>query len=360
MPSWISKPGSLTTEEMNNNANIVIATLRQKGYDDNTIAGILGNMQNESSVNPGRYETGGSGYGLVQWTPQSVLINHANTLGLSPYTDGSVQLEVLDAEIKGQSGVNEWYSTQAFINNYKSSGASNDMVGITGQDFIKNTMRWNPSKLATLFMVCYERPSTNPNVNHANRRRNDAQVWISYMGGITEYTPRLSKSGMLGAKYWYSNTNPFYPSGYGLPNCTCYAWGRFWEISDVVPHLPTGNGGEWWDSVSGYDKGSEPALGSVLCLYQPGGAGHVAIVEEIHDDYIVTSNSGYSRNPGGYNDPLYFWTEKNYKSDNYVPSWATGYSFQGFIYNPEVPIIPPVVRKKQSKMPFILYLKKYI
>lgn len=174
---------------------------------------------------------------------------------------------------------------------------------------------------------------------------------------MADFTPRLSKEGMLNSKYWYSNTNPFYPSGYGLPNCTCYAWGRFWEISNVIPTLPTGNGGEWWDSVLGYEKGANPALGSVLCLYQPNGAGHVAIVEEIHADYIVTSNSGYSRNPGGYNDPLYFWTERNYKSHNYVPSWATGYRLQGFIYNPEEPT-PPTPTDK-SKMPLYYYLRLF-
>ena len=176
---------------------------------------------------------------------------------------------------------------------------------------------------------------------------------------MADFTPRLSKEGMLNSKYWYSNTNPFYPSGYGLPNCTCYAWGRFWEISNIIPTLPSGNGGEWWDSVSGYDKGSTPQLGSVLCLYQPNGAGHVAIVEEIHSDYIVTSNSGYSRNPGGYNDPLYFWAEKNYKYDNYVPSWASGYRFQGFIYNPEEPTPPTPTPTGKSKMPLYYYLRLF-
>lgn len=39
-----------------------------------------------------------------------------------------------------------------------------------------------------------------------------------------EYIPRLNDNGMMGSRYWYSNTNPFYASGYGLPNCTCYAW----------------------------------------------------------------------------------------------------------------------------------------
>ena len=45
------------------------------------------------------------------------------------------------------------------------------------------------------------------------------------------YTPRLTSEGMLNNFHWYSG-NPFYRAGYGLPNCTCYAFGRFWEIGD--------------------------------------------------------------------------------------------------------------------------------
>ena len=45
------------------------------------------------------------------------------------------------------------------------------------------------------------------------------------------FNPRLNLNGMLNNFYWYSD-NPFYQSNYGLPNCTCYAYGRFWEISD--------------------------------------------------------------------------------------------------------------------------------
>ena len=99
-------------------ADIVIAYFRSQGINDNTIAGILGNMQAESSINPEREEVGGQGYGLVQWTPVSVLQNHCATLGLSPYNNGDVQLQVIIAEILNQSGVGEWYTSQAFIQNY--------------------------------------------------------------------------------------------------------------------------------------------------------------------------------------------------------------------------------------------------
>lgn len=198
--AWISRAGGLTQAEMENNANIVINTLRTWGYDDRTIAGILGNMQNESSINPKRIEAGGGGgYGLVQWTPQSVLINHCNTLGLSPYTSGDVQLKVIDQELGKDSRVNEWYSGQAFIDNYKPSGATDDMVGKTGNDFINNTMGWSPSKLAIMFMTCYERPNYNPSVN---RRKRDANTWYEYMGGVVPPTPSGGNGGVLFLDAW--------------------------------------------------------------------------------------------------------------------------------------------------------------
>lgn len=37
------------------------------------------------------------------------------------------------------------------------------------------------------------------------------------------FTPRLDSTGMLNNPKWYSE-NPFYQSGYGLPNCTCYSY----------------------------------------------------------------------------------------------------------------------------------------
>lgn len=182
--SWISRSGALTQAEMENNADIVIAYYRSLGINDNTIAGILGNMQAESSINPEREEVGGQGYGLVQWTPVTVLQNHCATLGLSPYNNGDIQLEVIISEILNQSGVGEWYTTQAFIQNYYNSGATSDMIGITGQQFLDNQMNWTPDKLAVMFMAGYERPSYDPNVNHYNLRMQYALSWFVYMGNI--------------------------------------------------------------------------------------------------------------------------------------------------------------------------------
>ena len=189
---WISRSTYLNQSEMENNANIVINYFRLRGINDVTISAILGNMQSESTINPELEEVGGQGYGLVQWTPISVLQNHCNTLGLSPYNSGDIQLQVLLPEILGNpASVNEWYSSSGFISHYYNSGATSDMIGLTGQDFLSNTMGWTPDKLAILFMACYERPSYDPAKNHYTQRMQNALKWYEYMGGVIPPTPPI-------------------------------------------------------------------------------------------------------------------------------------------------------------------------
>lgn len=149
-----------------------------------------------------------------------------------------------------------------------------------------------------------------------------------------EYIPRLTSDGIRGNPYWYSR-NPFYQYGYGLPNCTCYAWGRFWENADINadfsnrPTLSTGNAEDWFGFNDGYERGNVPALGAVLCLADGpySGDGHVAIVEEINSEtgVITCSNSAWG-NPGIY------WYLSYLSPPDYIPE--AGYIFQGFIYNP--------------------------
>ena len=38
------------------------------------------------------------------------------------------------------------------------------------------------------------------------------------------YVPRLDTTGMANNFHWYSNDNPYEATGYGMPNCTAYAW----------------------------------------------------------------------------------------------------------------------------------------
>lgn len=179
--SWISKTGLLTSTEMENNAKIFGDVFVRLGYHINTIAALAGNAQAESTINPGLNEVGGAGYGLFQWTPKSDLIDACSQLGLRPYTDGSIQCQCLDGELFIVR--NQWYTSRAFISPYYKSGATTDMIGITPEEFKTNSMGWKSDKLAILFMAAYERPSYDPDTNHADNRKANANYWYEYYTG---------------------------------------------------------------------------------------------------------------------------------------------------------------------------------
>lgn len=115
-------------------------------------------------------------------------------------------------------------------------------------------------------------------------------------------------------------------NGSVLPNCVGYAWGRFCEILGDVCKLSRADAGKWYGyTADGYNRGSKPQVGAVMCWSRPGHAGHVCIVEKVYPDGSVdTSESAYNGTR---------W----YKSHRVPPNYDTGgYIFQGFIYNPAV------------------------
>lgn len=146
------------------------------------------------------------------------------------------------------------------------------------------------------------------------------------------FIPRLTDAGMMNNPYWYSD-NYFYQIGYGLPNCTCYALGRWIELfrldgSQDYPDVSHGNANTWFGHPDDYERGQIAKLGAIACWYStddPSGApGHVGVVEVIHDDGSYTvSNSNYGAE--------YFITYRIY--NNYL---GANWEFQGFIYNPHV------------------------
>lgn len=195
MSEWISRSGALTEEETLNNGIIFGNVFTGLGYDINTISALAGNVNAESGINPERVEAGGGGgYGIFQWTPKSDLISACGSLGLSPYTNGTIQCQCLHGELVTLK--NQWYTTKAFITPYASSGATEDMIGITADQFIKNEMGWSPDKLTILFMVAYERPSRDPSVNHIDKRKAYANSWYEYYTGHTPTPTPPTPSGL--------------------------------------------------------------------------------------------------------------------------------------------------------------------
>ena len=146
-----------------------------------------------------------------------------------------------------------------------------------------------------------------------------------FANAASSFTPRLSAPPSSN-KYYYSNLNLFYKYGYGMPNCTAYAYGRAYEILGSEPNLCRYSAEEWYDyNKKGgyYDYGKTPKLGAIACWYYDNGGGHVAVVEKIENGTITFSNSAYS----GENFYLsYASTSDKNAGGN---SW---WNFQGYIY----------------------------
>ena len=165
--------------------------------------------------------------------------------------------------------------------------------------------------------------------------------------GKKVFVPRTSTPMGTDDEKYYKN-NPYGRSGssllgdghYGMPNCTCYAWGRFYELMakngmSGTPKLSTGNAKDWYGNTSdGYERSKDnPTVGAVCCWWRDDEptrtrGGHVAIVEAIEekDDgtlKIITSDSAYQGT-------------EFYMSEREGSNWGQGsaYRFQGFIHHP--------------------------
>lgn len=127
---------------------------------------------------------------------------------------------------------------------------------------------------------------------------------------------------------WYYNANPYYQRGYGLPNCTAYAWGRLSEICNYPCNVPRGNAIDWAYKPS-MKKLNAPEQGS--CIIYSGGirdargrlCGHIGVVEQVYSDGTIdVSMSSY----GEYTWRMYRLSP----TDGYYIPESYGLTFYGF------------------------------
>lgn len=82
---------------------------------------------------------------------------------------------------------------------------------------------------------------------------------------MSKYTARLTAPAKTD-RHYYSNDNAFFRSGFGMPNCTAYAYGRFAEITGKFPKM-YGNAEDWWDEAKRQDMRQGRFLNWVLFAY---------------------------------------------------------------------------------------------
>ena len=154
----------LTYTQMKINAVYIYKSLKDKGWTLNAISGILGNMQRESTINPGIWQSNNvgnmdGGYGLVQWTPATKYINW-----LLPGDDPSTMDNNISRIIYELEHNLQWIPTERYPMSF--------------QDF--TTSRWRPEDLASVFLYNYERAG----VAAESERRRNALKWFLYLGGM--------------------------------------------------------------------------------------------------------------------------------------------------------------------------------
>lgn len=160
---WIKGNRYLSTGEMQSNAQIIFNTLLVKGWTENAIAGMLGNMQKESTINPGIWQNlnpnPSLGWGLVQWTPSTNFTDWAAANGYAN-DSGDAQLIWIDTVT---TSVGQWIPTAQYPETFG--------------EFKVSTQ--TPEYLADCFLKNFERPAE---IDQPDRQRY-ARYWFDWWDG---------------------------------------------------------------------------------------------------------------------------------------------------------------------------------
>lgn len=158
------------------------------------IAAFLGNVRQESWINPGLYEhftvNPSNGYGLCQWTPGTLLLDWAAGLNYTSY-DIDVQLARLQYEYDNNL---EWYPRHIYtdVRTFQQFTQLTDIAHATGAfwvNYLRSGASMNPDSEEYLISI--------------NQRYNAAESWYSYLQRTPAEDPWRpivqSESSML---YW--------------------------------------------------------------------------------------------------------------------------------------------------------------
>jgi hypothetical protein len=187
----------LTDEEMKNNAKCFYGTMNiLYGWTLNACCGVLGNMQSESTISPCRWQndtpygtpTESQGYGLVQWTPYTKVLDWLRDNGFLIQNFGEGECARMNYEVATNT---QWIATSAYPESFK--------------EFTQS--KGNPYDLAIEFLANYERPA-DPN---QPIRGTQAEQWYQY---LKDWKPVLPGSGEPGtekkkSKWIYYMGRPF-------------------------------------------------------------------------------------------------------------------------------------------------------
>lgn len=181
--STYDSSGTLSEAQMETNAQYIYRFLIENGWSVNAIAAMLGNMQAESGINPGRWQSDdvgntSAGYGLVQWTPATKYIEWCTSEGYSDPSEMDAGLNRIIFEVAANI---QWIATDTY--NYSFSEFSTSTATV--------------ADLAKAFLLNYERPA-DQSEDVQTYRASLADSWYTFLdgssgGGTGGYNQRKRK-----------------------------------------------------------------------------------------------------------------------------------------------------------------------
>ena len=254
--------------------------LRGRGYSAAAAAGILGNLDAESGVNPTILQNGrGPGTGIAQWENPGrwpILLRWARNSNKNPWAV-ETQVEFILYDLEGGEA-----TTEAIINNRYG--------GLAKFKQSKN-VKW----ATDAFYNSFERGS----IHRMEVRYASANKFYSQWANHQFSAPTTSTTGSYAPYNWVED-----PNNKGAPgNCTWYMYNRYYQLTKKSIGLPMGHGGEWANNARTYGmtvvKG-KPFVGAAMCQ-QKGTKfvvplngryyGHISFVEKVNKDGTVEATS---------------------------------------------------------------------
>jgi len=204
--AWHAKPNGpyvLGSADWVDNLNMIVSLC--PGWTLEALAGMLGNMQHESALNPWRWQGDtvspiyANGYGLPQFTPASGYINLAGatpnlstsqvTQGASP-DDGTRQMQAINSDELRKWTTSCWRPYWSSITYSGLWQYHNEILQIygNGSDVTMSQFKacTDVDAAAFMWLACYEGPG-EPNFTP---RQNTARlIYQNYLGGVIPPTP---------------------------------------------------------------------------------------------------------------------------------------------------------------------------
>lgn len=166
--NWITANKYLTIQEMENNVIILARFFKERNWTSESIAGMVGNMQTESTVNPGIWQNltpYSGGYGLVQWTPYT---KYSEWAGNAWENNGDRECERIQWELENNA---QWIPTEKYP--------------MTFTEYVRSML--TPRELADIWLKNYERPE----VTEQPVRGDNAVYWYPLIQKVRTRPPNL-------------------------------------------------------------------------------------------------------------------------------------------------------------------------